>query len=85
MARFTPWQLLAQDKISSKAGGEGQAGLDASTRIEPRFLCCPVHSLVDIVTIARQRFDKHVPAATNGRSKRRTVGGSDLSSVRSEL
>jgi hypothetical protein len=44
-----------------------------------------VHIIVTNMTIAGQRFGKHVPVATNRRSNRQTVGGSDLSSVRPEL
>jgi hypothetical protein len=41
--------------------------------------------IVTNMTITGQRFGEHVPAATNRRSNRRTVGRSNLSSVHPEL
>jgi hypothetical protein len=41
-------------------------------------------NIVTNMSFTGQRFGKHVPAATNKRSNKRTVGGSDLSSVRPE-
>jgi hypothetical protein len=41
--------------------------------------------IVTNMTITGQRFGKHVPAAMNRRSNRRTVGCSDLASLHLEL
>jgi hypothetical protein len=43
------------------------------------------NDIVTNMTIAGQRFGGHVLVATNRRSSRRTIGGSDLSSVRPEF